>query len=142
VVYAEDGRTELGRRQVRLQNEQVVRLDIEEEAPPAQEGQPLEVREKDGVYHLNGPYQLTGTVVHKAGQWRLEAEMTFPTGGYRLGEPEAAMLKSMPPQLVITLPVSPPPEDAMVTQALDTQSVEAGYRGPEDAVVRARAVEK
>ena len=73
---------------------------------------------------VSGPYGLKGMLTKSSGEpWVFDASLTFPTGGYSVGEPEVLVKKSLPEQVDISIPVTPPAKDAIVTQALVTKSV-------------------
>ena len=90
-------------------------------------------------YQLHGPYDLAGTITKDSEQdptWKMDATLTFPTGGYTVGEPRIISTRSMPEQINITIPVSSPPPDAMVTQALTTVPVSKEFPGTNGATIR------
>ena len=51
----------------------------------------------EGTLHTNGPEMIAVPV------WRLTGTFTFPTGGYRLLEPEILVAESYPEQVTVTL---------------------------------------
>lgn len=90
-------------------------------------------------YTLSGPFSLDGTIIKDSESdttWMLDATLTFPTGGYTVGEPRIISTRSLPEQVNITIPVTSPPADAMVTQALVTVPVQKEIAGTNGAQFR------
>jgi hypothetical protein len=86
-------------------------------------------------YTMEGPYGLTGTLKKPAGQaeWVLEGKFVFPTAGYTVGKPEIRVMKSLPEQVHIVLPVTPPPKDAVVAQVITEKAVSVKIRATDRA---------
>lgn len=85
-------------------------------------------------YEVKGSYDLEGTIVpalDAEGQWVFKGQITFPTGGYQLGEPwtQQQMGPEGVDQIIIMLPMSLPAKDAMLTQALDRRAIDYRFAG-------------
>jgi len=79
-------------------------------------------------YGLSGAFSFTGTLTKQAltePAWYLEGTFTFPTGGYAVGEPNIIVAESYPEQVSVTLGITAPPPDAMVTQVITQASISA-----------------
>jgi len=90
-------------------------------------------------YTVSGPFNLDGTIIKDSETdttWMLDATLTFPTGGYAVGEPRVMSTRSMPEQVNITIPVTSPPAGAMVTQALVTVPIQTEITGMNGAQFR------
>ena len=101
--------------------------DGEEEA--VRQGDAVEMTELDdgSGYALSGPWNFEGELLRPADdetEWRLAGQFTFNTAGYQVGEPETLIQKSLPEQVTIVIPVTPPPPDAMVAQVITETPVE------------------
>lgn len=98
----------------------------EEIHPPVESADVTLTPDGDGIFRLSGPYGLEGTIGREDnGPVRLDATFHFPTGGYTLGDVKTIMLKRLPEHIIFTIPLTAPAPDAVVTQAIDTQSVQA-----------------
>lgn len=88
----------------------------------------------DSSYTFDGPYGLKGALAYgDRGPWILKGALTFPTGGYTVEGPDVRVLKRLPEHVIITFTVTPPPEDAMVTQALTEEPFRSEIYVSEDA---------
>ena len=99
----------------------------------------------EGLLGTASGSKLEGTILPKeGGGWVLEGEFTFMTGGYAVGEPFASFLGSKlfgGPQVVegptsttmiISIPVTTPSKDAVVTKAISTEPIRMELDAPED----------
>jgi hypothetical protein len=75
-------------------------------------------------YTFAGPYGLQGALDYDGQQWQLTGAFEFPTAGYTVGELEVTVLKKLPEEAHISVPVQPPPLDAMVAQVITTVPIE------------------
>jgi hypothetical protein len=94
--------------------------------------------ERGHGFDVKGSYGLEGTIVPAAdaeGQWVFKGHLTFPTGGFHLGEPwnQQQMGPEGVDQIIVMLPMSLPPKDAMVTQALDRREIDYRFEGAPNA---------
>lgn len=95
-------------------------------------------------YTLSGPHNLRGTLTKErpdAPDWTLEGTFTFVTGGYRLGKVDVTMLKKLPPDVYVLIPVWPPAKGSMVTKALVEQGFSEKISASDDATFNLRVVE-
>lgn len=83
-------------------------------------------------------YATNGTIAQEGNggrYWKLKGSMTFPTGGYKVGSALATTTPgSAPPQVTVKIPLTVPRPDAVVTQVISTQNVEALIPAAGDAV--------
>jgi hypothetical protein len=92
--------------------------------------------EEGGGADVEGAFHLRATLRWTDGQWLFKGELTFPTGGYTLGEighEDFGGEGAGKDMSVIFIPVALPPLDAVVSQALDKRTLEYSFEGPEDA---------
>lgn len=143
-VYAEDGRTPLGADlPATVQRGQIVQLTVAEPSggePVGKDGgvKMMELSGRYG-YALQGPYGFAGTLTKEslnAKEWQLEAKFTFGTSGYRVAKVDAVVMESYPEQVRITIPVTPPPPDAMVAQVITEVPVSERIVASDRAVFR------
>lgn len=89
--------------------------------------------------------KLEGTILpQEDGGWLFDATFTFMTGGYSVGEPFASFLGTKVfggPQavdgpssnvMIISIPVTTPSPDAVVTKAITTEPIRMELDAPED----------
>jgi hypothetical protein len=94
-------------------------------------------------YEVSGPRQLRGTLEKKdGGPWVLDVRLSFRTGGYTVGEPIVRMTRSIPPHVTITIPVTTPKPDDMVTQGLTGGSARVEIPAQDDAYFKVFVEEK
>lgn len=99
----------------------------------------------DGSYSIKGSYGLEGTL-KTAGPnlWKLDAKFSFPTGGYRVGEPYVTAfgesldnpetdLLGYTGLIMINIPLQLPPKDAMLTQAVQEVPISLDIHAGPDA---------
>lgn len=87
-------------------------------------------------YTVTGSYDLEGTITKDSPSdpdWTFDGSFVFTTGGYSVAEPEVVVMESFPEQVRITLPVTPPPPGAIVTQALEEVFVAASIYASNEA---------
>lgn len=102
------------------------------------QGDAVEMTELDDEsgYALSGPWNFVGELRRPAEdetEWRLAGQFTFNTAGYGVGEPETIIQKSLPEQVTIVIPVTPPSSDAMVAQVITETPVETTVEASPDA---------
>lgn len=119
--------------------------DGEEEA--VRQGDAVEMTELDDEsgYALSGPWNFEGELRRPADgdtEWRLAGQFTFNTAGYQVGEPETIIQKSLPEQVTIVIPVTPPPPDAMVAQVITETPVETTVEASPEARFNVRVYER
>jgi hypothetical protein len=88
--------------------------------------------EKGKGFDVSGSMGLSGTIELVEGaeeNWVFKGSITFPTGGYTLGEPFLVPLGAE--RMVINLPITLPNPSAMVTQAQETRPFEYRFNAPE-----------
>lgn len=88
------------------------------------------------VHEFTGDWFLKGTMTkEKPGnpEWLMSAAMEFPTGGYTVGELIVRQTRSYPETVWVTIPVTPPPKDALVTQAITPFRIEKLIPGTDRA---------
>ena len=86
----------------------------------------------EGAFHLHATLRPKG---EGSNQWEFKGELTFPSGGYTLGEISHDQMgpgQNGNPAYIIFIPVALPPVDAVTTQALDKRALEYTFEGPED----------
>lgn len=91
---------------------------------------------EDLGYLATGSYDLEGTITKDSPtdpNWTLDGSFVFTTGGYSVAAPEVEVMESFPEQVRITLPVTPPPPGAIVTQALEEVAVAASIYASNEA---------
>lgn len=99
----------------------------------------------EGQFGPGGAAKLIGEIrPEPEGKWKLDAKLHVPTGGYTVGEPYAVPMSTMVigdgnPQIqeggntvIISLPVSAPEPDAMLTQAVEEKPVALVFDAPKD----------
>jgi len=99
----------------------------------------------EGQLGAGSPSKLTATIMPQAdGGWLLDGAFTFATGGYSVGEPFTSFLDDRvlgsdnPAHIqqtnifVITIPVSTPPADAIVTKAIETRPISLFIDAPKN----------
>jgi len=87
------------------------------------------------LYTVSGSFELSGTITKSSPEdveWVFKGQCTFPTGGYTLGTPYSNADVDAPSSLIIYIPVTLPPRNAVLTQALETQSFEHRFSAPND----------
>jgi hypothetical protein len=87
-------------------------------------------------YGLSGPYGFLGSLTNYQltdQAWRLDGSFVFPTGGYTVDEPVILVAESYPEQVSVTLRVTPPAPDAIVTQAVSVVPVTADITASNEA---------
>lgn len=129
-------------------------MDVnDEEAPNGGEEEPVkqgdavemtELEDKSG-YALSGPWNFEGELLRPADdemEWRLAGQFTFNTAGYEVGEPEVLVQKSLPEQVTVGIPVTPPPPGAMVAQVITETPVETTVEASPEARFTVRVYER
>ncbi|MBP8129934.1 MAG: hypothetical protein KA184_10190 [Candidatus Hydrogenedentes bacterium] len=83
------------------------------------------------LYSVSGSYGLTGTIAKASPEdveWVFKGQLTFPSGGYKLGPLHSNAVLGSQANVLLFIPVTLPAADAATTQALETVSFE--YRFP------------
>lgn len=88
------------------------------------------------IHQVSGDWFLTGTLTKaRPGdpEWLLSATVQFPTGGFEVGKLIVRQTRSYPETVSIVIPVTPPPKDALVTQAITTVRIDQAIPGTDRA---------
>lgn len=94
-------------------------------------------------YDVTGPRKMSGTLQKKEdGPWVLNVRLGFPTGGYRIDSPVVRTTRSIPPHVVITIPVITPKPDDIVTMGLTGGSASVEVPAQDDAIFKVFVEEK
>jgi hypothetical protein len=87
-------------------------------------------------YGLSGPIGFVGTLTKDQltdPAWHLEGSFSVPTGGYAVEAPEIIVAESYPEQVSVTLRVTVPAPDAIVTQMAGVIPVAADITASNEA---------
>lgn len=121
-------------------------MEVDDDEAPNNGGEDEAVRQGEAVemteledesgYALSGPWNFEGELLRPVDdetEWRLTGQFTFNTAGYQVGEPETIIQKSLPEQVTVVIPVTPPPPGAMVAQVITETPVETAVEVSPDA---------
>lgn len=90
------------------------------------------------LYSVSGSYGLTGSIAKASPEdteWVFKGQLTFPTGGYKLGQIQSNTVAGSQSNVLIYIPVTLPAGGAATTQALVTESFEYRFPAANDAQI-------
>ncbi|MFP4173315.1 MAG: hypothetical protein ACLFV4_10430 [Candidatus Hydrogenedentota bacterium] len=117
----------------------------EDEAVRQGEAAEMTALEDESGYALSGPWNFEGELLRPVDdetEWRLTGQFRFNTAGYQVGEPETIIQKSLPEQVTVVIPVTPPPSDAMAAQVITETPVETAVEASPEARFNVRVYER